>query len=240
LLHYFWLFSAVCLSQKSDLRGVRDAVRGIPRGLFTITAEGRAVAAIATLPTGRTGQLLALAILCLVLGGVYLLLVSPILDLCSQREATLADRRMLAPRLSVAAAELPELRARLAELQASATTRNIALDGASDAIAAANLQSRIEELAKSAGVTISSTEGLAGENRGAYRRVGLRLAISGEYEAIIKLLAAIETAAPPPGLEQCAISRRAAADRSVTNLAARCRGRGLWFPSHRYINLREE
>ena len=162
--------------------------------MFTITTEGRAVAAIATLPTGRTGQLLALAILCLVLGGVYLLLVSPILDLYSQREATLADRRMLAPRLSVAAAELPELRARLAELQASATT---ALDGASDAIAAANLQSRIEELAKSAGVTISSTEGLAGENRGAYRRVGLRLAISGEYEAIIKLLAAIETAAPP-------------------------------------------
>ena len=162
--------------------------------MFTITAGGQAIAAIATLPTGRTGQLLALAILCLVLGGVYLLLVSPILDLCSQREATLADRRMLAPRLSVAAAELPELRARLAELQASATT---ALDGASDAIAAANLQSRIEELAKSAGVTISSTEGLAGENRGAYRRVGLRLAISGEYEAIIKLLAAIETAAPP-------------------------------------------
>jgi hypothetical protein len=80
------------------------------------------------LPTGRAGQLLALAILCLVLGGVYLLLVSPILDLYSQREATLADRRMLAPRLSAAAAVLPELRARLAELQASATTRNIALD----------------------------------------------------------------------------------------------------------------
>ena len=131
------------------------------------------------------------------LGGVYLLLVSPILDLYSQREATLADRRMLAPRLSAAAAELPELRARLAELQAAATTRDIVIDGASNAIAAANLQSRIEELAKSAGVTISSTEGLAGENRGAYRRVGLRLAISGEYEAIIKLLAAIETAAPP-------------------------------------------
>jgi general secretion pathway protein M len=165
--------------------------------LFTITAEGRAVAAIATLPTGRTGQLLALAILCLVLGGVYLLLVSPILDLYSEREATVADRRMLAPRLSAAAAEVPELRARLAELQAAAKTRDIVIDGASDAIAAANLQSRLEELAKSVGVTIGSTEGIAAENRGGYRRVGLRLAISGEYEAIIKLLAAIETAAPP-------------------------------------------
>jgi general secretion pathway protein M len=104
---------------------------------------------------------------------------------------------MLAPRLSAAAAEVPELRARLAELQAAAKTRDIVIDGASDAIAAANLQSRLEELAKSVGVTIGSTEGIAAENRGGYRRVGLRLAISGEYEAIIKLLAAIETAAPP-------------------------------------------
>jgi general secretion pathway protein M len=149
------------------------------------------------LPTGRAGQALALAILCLVLGGVYLLVVSPVLDLYAQREATLADRRMLAPRLSAAAAELPELRARLAELQAAATTRKIALDGASDAIAAANLQSRIEELASAAGVTIGSTEGLAAENRGGYRRIGLRLAISGDYDAMVKLLAAIETAAPP-------------------------------------------
>jgi general secretion pathway protein M len=149
------------------------------------------------LPTGRTGQLLALGILCLVLVGIYLLLVSPVLDLYNQREATLADRRMLAPRLSAAAAELPELRARLAELQTAATTRKIALDGASDAIAAANLQSRIEELASSAGVTIGSTEGLAAENRGGYRRIGLRLAITGDYDAIIKLLGAIETTAPP-------------------------------------------
>jgi len=149
------------------------------------------------LPTGRAGQSLALAILCLALGGIYLLLVSPVLDLYSQREATLADRRMLAPRLSAAAAELPGLRARLAELQATATTRKIALDGASDAIAAANLQSSIEELAASAGVTTSSTEGIAAENRGGYRRIGLRLAINGDYDAIIKLLGAIETAAPP-------------------------------------------
>jgi general secretion pathway protein M len=149
------------------------------------------------LPTGPAGRALALAILCLALGGVYLLLVSPVIDLYSQREATLADRRMLAPRLSAAAAELPGLQARLAELQATATTRKIALDGASDAIAAANLQSRIEELAAPAGVTISSTEGIAAENRGGYRRIGLRLAINGDYDTIIKLLGAIETTAPP-------------------------------------------
>jgi hypothetical protein len=76
-------------------------------------------------------------------------------------------------------------------------TRDIVIDGASDAIAAANLQSRLEELAKSVGVTIGSTEGIGAENRGGYRRIGLRLAISGDYDGIIKLLAAIEAAAPP-------------------------------------------
>jgi hypothetical protein len=92
---------------------------------------------------------------------------------------------MLAPRLSAAAAELPELRARLAELQAAAKTRDIVIDGASNAIAAANLQSRPEELAKSVGVTIGSTEGIAAENRGGYRRVGLRLAISGDPATLV-------------------------------------------------------
>ena len=68
---------------------------------------------------------------------------------------------------------------------------------ASDPIASANLQSRIEELAASAGVTIGSAEGLAVENRGGYRRIGLRFVISGQYEPIVKLLSAIETTVPP-------------------------------------------
>jgi hypothetical protein len=45
-----------------------------------------------------------------VLGAVYLLLVSPILDLYSQREAMLTDRRMLAPRLSAARRSPPKIR----------------------------------------------------------------------------------------------------------------------------------
>jgi len=140
---------------------------------------------------------LALAILLLALGTAYLLIVAPVLDFYGQRQAVLADRQILAPRLSAAAAELPVLRARLAELQSAVAKRQITLDGASDSIAAANLQTRVEELAAAAGTTIGSTEGLAAENRGSYRRLGLRIAISGEYEALIKLLGSIETAVPP-------------------------------------------
>src|ERR1700682_3475217 len=92
---------------KSRFCRTGHADRGGQSGAFHDHRGGRAIAAVATLPTGPAGRSLALAILCLALGGVYLLLVSPVLDLYSQREATLADRRMLAPRLSAAAAELP-------------------------------------------------------------------------------------------------------------------------------------
>ena len=71
------------------------------------------------------------------------------------------------------------------------------MDGASDAIASANLQSRIEELATSVGATIGSTESLPAEVRAGYRRIGLRYVLSGPYETLVKLLAKLEAATPP-------------------------------------------
>jgi hypothetical protein len=75
--------------------------------------------------------------------------------------------------------------------------RDVALDGASDALASANLQSRIEQLAAGNGVTITSTEAIPAEDRGPYRRIGLRLTVTRKYEAVVNLLAALEEAQPP-------------------------------------------
>ena len=149
------------------------------------------------MPTGRRGQLLALSLLFVALGGVYLLVVSPLLGLYAERAAVLENRRMLAPRLRAAADELPALRARVEQLRAAAGTRKITLEGASDAIAAATLQSRIEELATAAGATIGSTESLPAEARSGYRRIGLRYVLSGSYETLVKFLAKLESATPP-------------------------------------------
>ena len=149
------------------------------------------------MPTGRRGQLLALSLLFVALGGVYLVVVSPLLGLYAERAAVLENRRMLVPRLRAAADELPTLRARAEQLRAAAGTRKITLEGASDAIAAATLQSRIEELATSAGATIGSTESLPAEARSGYRRIGLRYVLSGSYETLVKFLAKLESATPP-------------------------------------------
>ena len=140
---------------------------------------------------------MALSLLFVALGGVYFVAVSPLLGLYAERADVLENRRMLVPRLRAAADELPALRARVEQLRAAAGTRKITLDGASDAIAAATLQSRIEELAASAGATIGSTESLPAEARAGYRRIGLRYVLSGSYETLVKFLAKLESATPP-------------------------------------------
>jgi general secretion pathway protein M len=109
----------------------------------------------------------------------------------------LEDRHLLLPRLRAAADELPALRERVEQLRNAAGSRKITLEGASDAIAAATLQSRIEELATSVGATIGSTESLPVETRSGYRRIGLRYVLSGQYETLVKFLAKLESATPP-------------------------------------------
>jgi hypothetical protein len=140
---------------------------------------------------------LALSLLLVTLGAAYLLAVSPLLDLYADRAALLEDRRLLLPRLRAAADELPALRERVEQLRNAAGSRKITLEGASDAIAAATLQSRIEELATSVGATIGSTESLPVEARSGYRRIGLRYVLSGQYETLVKFLAKLESATPP-------------------------------------------
>jgi general secretion pathway protein M len=160
------------------------------------------------LPTGVLGRCLALTLLLGVLGIGYLVAAIPVLELYAEREATLEQRRLLEPRLRAAADEVPALRARLAELQASASNRKIMIEGGSDAIASANLQSLIDELAVSAGITVASTEGLAPDNKGPYRRIGLRIAVNGEYDNLLALLAAIEKTTPPLVVDNLQIRAR--------------------------------
>ena len=155
----------------------------------------------ASLTTGYQGRLLALLLLLLALGVVYLVVAAPLLELYAGRAAVLENRRMLVPRLKAAADELPELRASVAELRATAGARKVTLEGSSDAIASATLHSHIEELAASVGETIGSTESLPVEVRGGYRAIGLRYTLSGPYETLVKLLAKLEAATPPLVIE---------------------------------------
>lgn len=152
---------------------------------------------IAALPTGWQGRLLALGLAVIALVVVYAAAAAPLLDLYAENAALAERRQAMVVRLHAIAGELPPLRARVAELRAAVASSKVTLDGASDAVASAALQGRVEELAAAAGVTIGSTEGIPAEVRGGYRRLGLRLVITGTYEGLVKLLAGIEATRPP-------------------------------------------
>jgi general secretion pathway protein M len=152
---------------------------------------------LTAMPTGRNDRISAFILMLIALASVYLIVLVSLMNLYAARQSVLENRRMLVPRLGAAAEELPALRARASELRTAAGARKVTLEGASDAIASANLQSRIEELAASVGPTISSTEGLPAEVRGGYRRIGLRYVLVGTYETLLRLLAKLEAVTPP-------------------------------------------
>src|SRR6266576_1458751 len=99
-----------------------------------------------SLPTGSTGRTLALSVACVAIGIAYFLVASPLFDLYSERAMRLETRRMLMLKLEAIAGELPELRARVAELTVAASQTST-FEGTSDAIASAGVQARIEKLA---------------------------------------------------------------------------------------------
>jgi Tfp pilus assembly protein PilO len=148
-------------------------------------------------PTGPRGRLLAVGFLLVMLAASYVLAVAPLREFYADRAASAATRRALVAKLDAIAAELPALRKRVAELRTAADSSKLTLDGASDAVASAGLQGHLGDLATTAGVTVGSTENLPVENAGGYRRLGIRLMLSGSYEAVVKLLGNIESATPP-------------------------------------------
>lgn len=151
--------------------------------------------AVSTLPTGRRGQVLASGITLIGVVLLWFALVSPLLGWYADRAEFLRQRQVLASRMEAVAATAPEL---MRQAQDSAAEPQAAvLEGATEGIAAATLQQRLQEMAERAGVRISSAEALPAEPVGAFRRIRLRLSVTGPWLPLVRLLSAIGQASPP-------------------------------------------
>ncbi len=150
---------------------------------------------IATLPTGRRGQMLALAVTVLAAMLLWLGVVSPLLEWNADLAQRRAERETLAGRTQALVEGLPALRQRVA---ATAANPGIAasLQGETDAVAAANLQGALQDMAAKAGVTLSSIEQLPPDAVSGTRRIGLRVVVAGRWTVLIGFLASIDSASP--------------------------------------------
>lgn len=151
---------------------------------------------LGALPEGRRGQALAVGLLLLCLGLAWTVVAAPLIALYEERAEAVAGRRALAARMAQLAAALPELRAQAATVRAVGPAQSALLEGATDSVAGAALQQLVLDLAVRAGATPSSTETLAAEQVGAYRRVGVRVALTASWPVLVRLLQAAAEATP--------------------------------------------
>jgi hypothetical protein len=150
---------------------------------------------IKQLPEGVQGQALALAITVLAIVVFYLLIISPVLGFYGDREDQLDQRLAMAGRYEALARELPALRAADKKWR-DQEGGELLLEGNSDALASASLQAAMKSLVEDAGAKLSSSEVLQPETSGNFRRVGIRVAFSGDLKLVTAVLRGVETSRP--------------------------------------------
>ena len=149
------------------------------------------------LPEGARGRALALALTAAALASIWVAGVDPLLQAYQGRAETLAQRRTLARRMEAVAAALPDYRRQAEAGQGADAAAPVLLTEATDTLAAAALQERVQVLAQQAGATVASAEALPAEPAGPYQRIGLRVFLSATYPKLIDVLRRVAEATPP-------------------------------------------
>jgi general secretion pathway protein M len=149
----------------------------------------------ATLPTGRRGQVIAVALTLLVVALVWIAIVNPLTGWYNQRAETLRQRQELLSR----EIELVGTLANLQKIAREAANRPLplaVLSGDTDAYASASLQGLMQEMASKSGATLTSIGTLSGAPVGDYQRIGLRIAMTATWPIFIQFLHAVEAGTP--------------------------------------------
>jgi general secretion pathway protein M len=158
------------------------------------------------LPTGRRGKALALAMTLLAGVAVWLGIVAPILGWYDDRAELLRRETAMARRMMSLVATLPALRLEASRVNGAAPTdggdpdadmQAALLTGASDPLAAASLQQRVEEFASKTGVQVGSEEILPGQAEGNLRAISVRLTMTAPYQSLVALLLALARSETP-------------------------------------------
>ena len=148
------------------------------------------------LPSGRAGQALAVSLTLIVVLLVWEVVASPLIDWYGARSDAVQSQRDIAGRMELLVRALPALQREAARSRAAGPPVSALLGGNSDAVAAATLQGRVQDMASTVGTALSSTEALPARQQGAYRRVALRVSFNASLPVMVHLLQTIETGTP--------------------------------------------
>ena len=143
--------------------------------------------------TGRRGQGLAVAIGVLLMALVWFGVVDPVWSWYEDRDLLLEQRQGLLHHMQDLAASLPSLRAAsTAKPGRGEGSGSIMLPGATDAVAAADLQERVQQMASSAGASITAVETLPATPSGKWHKISLRISLNAPWPVLMELLRSVE------------------------------------------------
>ena len=148
------------------------------------------------LPEGVRGKVLAIAIIVIVIVAMNFMVVRPLFAFYEDNGQRLQDRLDVVQRYQTAADALPQLKAEAKEWDENAQNGNLLLTGASDAIAAASLQSTLKDMIEQGGAKLTTAQMLAPETEDNFRLVGVRVAFAADLEHLTSVLLGIERARP--------------------------------------------
>jgi hypothetical protein len=142
---------------------------------------------------GARGRGLAAALAVFALALVWLGIVEPARSWYADREALLEQRQTLLHHMHDLAASLPALQAVSASKRGEGDPVDMMmLPGATDAVAAADLQERVQKMAATAGVSLTAVETLPAIPAGRWHKVPLRISLNAPWPVLTELIRAIE------------------------------------------------
>jgi general secretion pathway protein M len=149
-----------------------------------------------SLPSGRTGQSLALALPVIAVVALWVGVAMPLMEWHVDRNVALTHLSVLAGRMEGLAATVPALREQATAVAANGTGEPALLEGDSDSTASASLQERLQAMFLQAGVQLNTVETVPGEEAGAFRRIRLRVSFNASWPTLMALLKDMQLATP--------------------------------------------
>ena len=137
----------------------------------------------------------AVGLLGVVVGAVILVTVVPVLGYLQQLRAEIDEQRLVLGHLTSARQDEQEEQDIAKALQRSRESR-LTIDGESNSIRMANLQSLVGGIATANGARLRTVRNLPARDRGEVRILGLQLQFTATIEQVQKIIVAIEAQTP--------------------------------------------
>jgi len=129
-------------------------------------------------------------------GGIYVLVVEPVVSAYIDTAREIADGRDELAHLQHLVALRPQLIQQVNALERRQDSNGYYLAGGTDALAAVALQDRVKEVAGSGGAAVRSMQPLAGTDQQGFRRVTVRVQLTATTDALFQVLYALEAGRP--------------------------------------------